>query len=54
MFRSSAARWVFGTLTFIVALGILRYKPWQRSETEENAAVPRARETLAVGFLPVT
>jgi NitT/TauT family transport system substrate-binding protein len=54
MFRSSASRWVFGTLTFIVALGVLRYKPWQRPETQENAATTRARETLAVGFLPVT
>jgi NitT/TauT family transport system substrate-binding protein len=54
MFRSSAARWVLGTLAFIVVLGLLRYKPWQRPETQENAAAPHARETLTVGFLPVT
>jgi len=54
MFRSSAARWILGTLAFIVVLGLLRYKPWQRPGTQENAAVPHARETLAVGFLPVT
>ena len=54
MFRSSTARWVLGTLAFIVALGVLRYKPWQRPETQENAAATHARETLAVGFLPVT
>jgi len=54
MFRSSAARWILGSLAFIVALGVLRYKPWQRPETQENAASPHARETLTVGFLPVT
>ena len=54
MFRSSAARWILGTLAFIVVLGLLRYKPWQRPETQENAAAPHARETLTVGFLPVT
>src|SRR4026209_2798361 len=54
MFRSSAARWILGSLVFIVALGVLRYKPWQRPETQENAASPHARETLTVGFLPVT
>jgi len=54
MFRSSAARWVFGTLAFIVALAVLRYKPWQRPEIQENVVTPHARETLAVGFLPVT
>ena len=53
MFRSSAARWALGTLAFIVALGVLRYKPWQRPDSRENALSP-ARETLAVGFLPVT
>ena len=53
MFRSSAARWALGTLAFIVALGVLRYKPWQRPDIRENAT-PQARETLAVGFLPVT
>ena len=54
MFRSSAARWVFGTLAFIVALAVLRYKPWQRPEIQENVVTQHARETLAVGFLPVT
>ena len=54
MLRSSAARWILGTLAFIVVLGLLRYKPWQRPETQENAAAPHARETLTVGFLPVT
>jgi hypothetical protein len=54
MLRSAAARWVLGTLAFILVLGVLRYKPWQRPETQENAVTSPTRETLAVGFLPVT
>jgi hypothetical protein len=40
----------------VVALGLLRYQPWQRGSTTRSA--PQATETrravLKVGFLPVT
>ena len=50
MFQSSAARWIAGSLAFLALLAVVRYKPWQRG----SAQMFEARETLAVGFLPVT
>jgi NitT/TauT family transport system substrate-binding protein len=50
MFRSSALRWIAGSVALIAALTLARYKPWQRGP----AQFFQARETLAVGFLPVT
>jgi NitT/TauT family transport system substrate-binding protein len=50
MFRSSAARWIAGAVLFLALLTAVRYKLWQRGP----AGMPRARETLTVGFLPVT
>ena len=50
---SPFVRWGVGALVFVGALAALRLHPWQRpavTKTEESAA----RETLAVGFLPVT
>ena len=40
----------------MVALALLRYKPWQRTDTPVSAPtrVTEARPQLAVGFLPVT
>jgi NitT/TauT family transport system substrate-binding protein len=38
----------------VVALGVLRAKPWRRGAAEAPAGQEAARETLAVGFLPVT
>ncbi len=32
MFRSSAARWIIAVIAIIAALGLLRYKPWQRGQ----------------------
>jgi hypothetical protein len=55
MFRSSAARWILGAVAIVAVLGVLRYKPWQRSGAQQ--AVDQgsgARESLNVGFLPVT
>ena len=45
-----------GALLLVVVLGVLRSKPWQRAETEAHRRADNAapRETLAVGFLPVT
>ena len=50
MFRSSAARWIAGSVALLAVLTVVRYKPWQRGPTQ----IFQARETLAVGFLPVT
>ena len=40
----------------LVALGVLRYQPWQRGHgVRDGAALPAAaRPVLKVGFLPVT
>jgi hypothetical protein len=48
MFRSSAARWVIGLVILIAVLGLLRFKPWQRGNSEAT------QQHLSVGFLPVT
>jgi NitT/TauT family transport system substrate-binding protein len=50
--RSPWLRWGVGAVLAVVALGVLRAKPWRRgSQAAEQKA---SRETLAVGFLPVT
>jgi NitT/TauT family transport system substrate-binding protein len=54
MFRSSAARWIIGVIVVIAALGLLRYKPWQRGAQQTAGLADEAREKLNVGFLPVT
>jgi hypothetical protein len=54
MFRSSAARWIIGVIVVIVALGLLRYKPWQRGARQTAGPAEESREKLSVGFLPVT
>jgi hypothetical protein len=42
-------------VVFIVALGLLRYKPWLRNTTQQAAdQTSESRERLDVGFLPVT
>jgi NitT/TauT family transport system substrate-binding protein len=52
MFRSPLHRIILGTVLVIIALAVLRYKPWQRQQTATN--VDKPREQLSVGFLPVT
>ena len=47
---SPFARWGAGALAFVAVLAALRLHPWQRTIPEESAR----RQTLAVGFLPVT
>ena len=55
MFRSSAARWTMGVLAFVAAVTLLRFRPWERGLTPRDAAgSAESRETLTVGFLPVT
>jgi NitT/TauT family transport system substrate-binding protein len=56
MMRSPLVRWGLGALLLLVALGVLRLKPWQESSAtpEAQSAAAAPREVLAVGFLPVT
>lgn len=49
MFRSSAARWAAGIAVFVALLGVLRWRSARQSRVEMAA-----RESLTVGFLPVT
>ena len=49
---SPFVRWGAGALAFVAVLAVLRLQPWQRSASP--ATEQSARETLAVGFLPVT
>ena len=48
--RSPLLRWGLGLLAVVVVLGVLRAKPWAPKDGRDS----EARETLAVGFLPVT
>jgi NitT/TauT family transport system substrate-binding protein len=54
MMRSSAARWIVGTIAFVVAITLLRFRPWEQSAKPPTGKNGEARETLTVGFLPVT
>jgi len=52
---SPFVRWAAGAVVFVAALAVLRLQPWQRSPvTPAGDSGDSARETLAVGFLPVT
>lgn len=50
--RSPFARWALAAVAFVALLFVLRRQPWQRSPVAESG--DGARQTLAVGFLPVT
>ena len=54
--NSPFVRWGAGALALVAVLAVLRMQPWQRSSlaTPGQPAAGGARETLAVGFLPVT
>jgi NitT/TauT family transport system substrate-binding protein len=52
--RSPILRWGLGALAVLGALALLRLKPWQRAAEPTAPGGGAARETLAVGFLPVT
>jgi NitT/TauT family transport system substrate-binding protein len=54
MMKSPAMRWGIGAVAVVAALGLLRFKPWQREPASVTTGPAAARETLAVGFLPVT
>jgi NitT/TauT family transport system substrate-binding protein len=49
---SPFVRWGAGALVFVAVLAALRLHPWRQTIPEASAG--RDRETLAVGFLPVT
>jgi NitT/TauT family transport system substrate-binding protein len=51
---SPLVRWGAGAIAFVALLGILRLRPWQGTKTPAGEAAHVTRETLAVGFLPVT
>jgi NitT/TauT family transport system substrate-binding protein len=50
---SPFVRWGAGALVFVAALAALRLHPWERRAAPSTTDA-RDRETLAVGFLPVT
>src|SRR5690348_11311291 len=52
MFRSPVVRWTLGALLVVALLGLLRMRSTHRAARDAESA--DARETLAVGFLPVT
>lgn len=55
MFKNIFIKIALGTIAVIAVLGLLRFKPWQRSASPQagNEATT-ARAELNVGFLPVT
>ena len=52
MTKSPLMRWIVGAVAAVAVLGLLRAKPWQGGGSAAQA--PAQRETLAVGYLPVT
>jgi NitT/TauT family transport system substrate-binding protein len=55
MFRSSIVRWILGFVVFLAAIGVLRFKPWQRHDAKQGGLdLADEREMLKVAFLPVT
>ena len=53
MLRSPFVRWSLGALVVVIALGVVRLRPWSRPAAPP-ASTTTAPQTLAVGFLPVT
>ena len=51
---SPFARWGAGALVLVAVLGVLRLHPWRSAGTDRADDSAAGRETLAVGFLPVT
>jgi hypothetical protein len=52
MIRSGSVRVALAAVAVVLALGVLRFKPW-RLLTGEGTP-PSERAQLSVGFLPVT
>lgn len=55
MFRNTSVKIALGAIAVIAILGLLRFKPWQRSASQPSGGdASLARAELNVGFLPVT
>jgi NitT/TauT family transport system substrate-binding protein len=54
LFSSPVARWMAGALVFVAVLALLRLRPWQTPRTTLTTEQTATRETLTVGYLPVT
>jgi NitT/TauT family transport system substrate-binding protein len=54
MMRSPILRYVLGAVAALAVLALLRAKPWQRPASPAVQTAAAERETLKVGFLPVT
>jgi NitT/TauT family transport system substrate-binding protein len=54
MMRSPVLRWTIGALAAVALLTVLRLKPWKPADHAVQGSPTEVRETLAVGFLPVT
>ncbi len=55
MFRNTSVKIALGAIAVIAILGLLRFKPWQRSASQPSGGdAALARAELNVGFLPVT
>jgi NitT/TauT family transport system substrate-binding protein len=52
--RSPILRYGLGAVAFLAVLGVLRARAWRRPAAPEATVATAARDTLAVGFLPVT
>ncbi len=53
MLKSAAVKWILGLTIFVLALAVLRFKPWVPKVGAGRTATAK-REELRVGFLPVT
>jgi len=54
MIRNTSLKILLGVVAAIAILGLLRFKPWQRSQSNQPAETADARASLNVGYLPVT
>jgi cytochrome c biogenesis protein ResB len=54
MWRSKVMLIPLSVMFAIVLLGLLRYKPWQRTQDWADSALENSGSQLRVGFLPVT
>ena len=54
MIRNTSLKILLGVIAAIAVLGLLRFKPWQRGQSNQSADVADTRASLNVGYLPVT
>jgi len=52
--KSTAVRWILGAVAALALLAVLRAKPWRGAGDDAETAQGGPRDTLQVGFLPVT